>query len=257
MKYVAKKSIDTNHAVSTLKLENIPEFDKIDYDLTEPNQYDKFIKDIEYVCRNSFEYRQIIEFLKKYKGFHRCAIFQNVSCLENRKIKIHVHHEPFTLYDISETVYNKRLASGQNCEVEMIAMEVTYLHYIGLVGLIPLSETPHELVHNQFYQIPMSSVRGNYEEFLRIYGAYVPDSAMERYIMKKSYDAMYLAHSAPHNNILDTDYLYVEHELNKVSSYDNLLETLEERKLITQNSMYGQLMNTCPIIRIKKEDDNK
>lgn len=70
MKYIAKKTIDNKHFISTLKLDSIPNFEKEDYDLSDKVQYEKYIKEIESVCRRSFEYTRLMNYLKRYKGMH-------------------------------------------------------------------------------------------------------------------------------------------------------------------------------------------
>ena len=44
-----------------------------------------------------------------------------------------------------------------------------WLHYNNMVGLIPLSETIHELVHNGVIFIPTTHVFGNYKLFVEAY----------------------------------------------------------------------------------------
>ena len=50
------------------------------------------------------------------------------------------------------------------------------LHYQGLVGLIPLSVTPHELVHVGKLAIPLNCVYGRFVEFVKTYFDYIDDA---------------------------------------------------------------------------------
>lgn len=141
----------------------------------------------------------------------------------------------------------------------MIAYEVMYLHYNGLVGLIPLSETPHELVTNKYYQIPMSHVRGDYRKFIDLYSDYMTDELKEKFYMKENYTEMFLANNITRNNLLDTDYLYVEHDYNNDIDYDNLLISLDNIKKLTKNSMCGQIEQNIkkkeiPLFNIRKDE---
>ena len=90
---------------------------------------------------------------------NQCSFLQ-VSNNDAYKIKIEIHHYPFTLYDIVCIVYKKRVANYESLDVEMIAKEVTMLHYKLLVGLIPLSVTVHQLVHEGKLFIPVQNVLG-------------------------------------------------------------------------------------------------
>ena len=108
------------------------------------------------------------------------AFFQNVNNADTNKIKIEMHHTPYTLEDICTTVFNKRVFYGEDIDVEDVAKEVMYVHYFLIVGLFPLSETEHELVHNQYLFIPTNVVMGNYKEFEEIYGPWIPEETKDK-----------------------------------------------------------------------------
>ena len=100
----------------------------------------------------------------------RCAFFQQISSKEDKHVKVEIHHEPFTLYDIVNVVLQKFIDSGEPLNDLLIADEVLELHYANLVGLIPLSKTVHKLVHNSTkVKIPINMCYGNYDEFLEKY----------------------------------------------------------------------------------------
>ena len=111
----------------------------------------KFIKRVEKIVRSSKEYRDYIQFLKEHVGLDKCVFFQNVTNGgENKKsrISIEIHHEPFTLYEIVDTVLTKYQDEGLPINDLLIADEVLELHYNNQVGLVPLSKTMHEMIHN-------------------------------------------------------------------------------------------------------------
>ena len=145
------------------------------YDLMDEKDIKKYFSDIEKRVRQSFEYRKYIQYLKENFDMTKCSIYENVSNAENYNIKIHIHHEPITLYDIVVTIYNKRKFFHEDLSVIMVAKEVMYVHYCLMVGLIPLAETVHELVHNQYLFIPTTKVFGYYKEFIRQYNDFLPE----------------------------------------------------------------------------------
>ena len=49
------------------------------------------------------------------------------------------------------------------------------LHYRGLVGLIPLSVTAHELVHDGKLIVPLNCVYGKFVQFVKEYYDYIDD----------------------------------------------------------------------------------
>ena len=107
---------------------------------------------------------------------NECAVLENVSSKADSKIKIEIHHSPFTLYDISVIVFRKRTALNESLNINAVAEEVMYLHYICWVGLIPLSATVHDMTHNAYMFIPTNKIRGNYRPFIESYYNYInPD----------------------------------------------------------------------------------
>jgi hypothetical protein len=78
------------------------------------------------------------------------------------------------LYDIASTIFNKRLRNNESIHDNMVAKEIMYNHYKLHCGLIPLSETVHEMVHNQFLFIPSDAVLGKWQEFIKEYSDYIP-----------------------------------------------------------------------------------
>ena len=164
-----------------LVFDEIPEYDTQDYDVFNEKDFKKYISDIENICRTSFEYRQFVNYLRDYMDMNKCSFFQNVTNSDTFKIKIHLHHSPFTLYDIVMTIFNKRMFYHESLEVEMVAKEVMYIHYFLMIGIIPLAETVHDLVHKQIIFIPVDNVMGNYSEFIETYREFIPEDAMDRF----------------------------------------------------------------------------
>lgn len=144
----------------------------------------KFIKRIERIVRSSMEYRDYINFLKEHIGLDSCVFFQKVSNSSQNKrkrISIEIHHEPFTLYDIVDVVLRKYQEEGLKINDLDIADEVMNLHYENKVGLVPLSKTAHEMIHNSTKLIvPLNMCYGAYSEFLDEYEPYIDDSLYEK-----------------------------------------------------------------------------
>lgn len=134
------------------------------------------IKHIETIIRRSLEYKQFVQFLKDEIDMTECSFFSNVSNKHGKKISIEIHHEPFTLFDITSIVLNKWLDQDLDINPILIAEEVMKLHYQNKVGLIPLSVTVHQLVHDGKLCIPLQNVYGNYISFVEEYGDYINES---------------------------------------------------------------------------------
>lgn len=136
----------------------------------------KFITRIEKIIRASDEYKHYIKFLKDHMDLDSCIFFQMVSPEENRRFKVEIHHEPFTLFDYVSVVLDKYLDEGRELNDLMIADEVMELHYNNMVGLVPLSRTVHRLVHESVkVMVPINMLYGHYDQFLEEYEKYIPD----------------------------------------------------------------------------------
>lgn len=138
------------------------------YNLDDEKELEKFIRDVETQVRRSFEYKELIRYLRDEFGMNKCAFLDNVSYNETGA-KIEIHHYPFTLRDIVEVVIKKRRYYQESVELQMVAKEVMELHYKLMVGLIPLSQTVHELAHSSRLFIPSDKVLGRFNLFVEYY----------------------------------------------------------------------------------------
>ena len=153
---------------------------------TTPKDQQKFIKTCETVIRKSLEYKEYISFLKDNLDMNSCIILSNLKKENGKRYKIEIHHEPFTLFDIVETVISKRLNNGESINALHIADEVMNLHYSGVIGLVPLTVTMHELTHNGRIFIPLQYIYHQYNEFFSEYEQYMNPNLIEKIETKVS-----------------------------------------------------------------------
>lgn len=165
--------------VKNVKITN-PETMQYYVNIEKPKDRKKFIERIEKNVRSSMEYRDYIRFLKEHIGLDSCIFFQNVSSSNKKHVRIELHHEPFTLYDIVSVVVKKFEEEGIPLNDLAIADEVMELHYANKVGLVPLSKTAHEIIHKSSkLMIPLNMVYGSYSEFIEEYEPYIEDYMFE------------------------------------------------------------------------------
>ena len=211
----------TDNVPDVIKIDNLPPFETPDYDLNDEKEMKKYLFDIERTVRNSFEYRyKWLKYLKEYVDMNQCSFYENVTNVDTSKIRIEIHHEPLSLYDIVLTVFNKRVAFRESLEVEMVAKEVMYHHFAMSIGVIPLAETVHELVHNHYLFIPTTKVFGNYKKFIQEYEPYIPLECLDSLKKIEEYTLAYDADE--YKQLLDRKYIYVD----ATGAYD--LPPLEE-----------------------------
>jgi len=158
----------------------VPDFEFEDYDLMDDKDREKYIVDLERHVRSSFEYRQMVQYLRDYMNMNSCAFIPNISNETNRRVRIEIHHSPFTLRDICCVILNKRMKNGEMLTIESVGYEVMFVHYSLMVGLIPLSETVHELVHTQYLFVPTNKVYGYYKAFVQTYYNYIDPELLDK-----------------------------------------------------------------------------
>ena len=219
-----------------IKLTNIPPYDLNDWNLADQKDFKKFLSELEKSVRGSFEYQQYIQYLRNSFNMNSCAFYRNVSNVPNPKIKIHVHHDPITLYDICTIIFRKRQTLGEPIDEESIAKEVMWNHYNGFVGLIPLSETAHELVHANYLFVPCTHVFGDYKEFVNMYKQFFTLDQLD--LLKDIEDASALYASDRAKHLFEQRFTYVDDS----GAYDlpdkqKIIQMLNERKQELYNSL--------------------
>lgn len=218
---IEQKNFELNQRSDILVLDDVQKLDCDEYDLYNEKDFPKYINDIEDSARKSMEYNEFMMYLRNYMDMNRCAMLNNVSNTDTTKIKIHIHHHPFTLHDIAFTIYNKRCNYKESLERELVAKEVMYIHYFLFVGLIPLAETPHEIIHNKNVQnvlfIPLNVVLGNYEKFMHQYEQFIPPEVIDKYNTIESLTRIY--NSEQNRRVLEVAPVYLKIDGGDIGTY--------------------------------------
>lgn len=226
----------TSNEPEVIKLTNIPPYDIQDWNLADQKDFKKFLAELEKSVRGSFEYQQYIQYLRNAFNMNSCAFYRNVSNVPNPKIKIHIHHDPITLYDICTIIFRKRQTLGEPIDEESIAKEVMWNHYNGFVGLIPLSETAHELVHANYLFIPCTHVFGEYKEFVNMYKQFFTLDQLDLIKDIEEVSELYTSDRAKH--LFQQRFTYVDDS----GAYDfpdkqKIIQMLNDRKQEMYNSL--------------------
>ena len=100
---------------------------------------------------------------------------------------------------------------GDNERINMmdIAEEVMGLHYDGYVGLVPLSQTVHELVHSGAMFIPLQFIDEGFNTFYLRYKDYIEEPLKQMLITKLNLSKDYAADPDQFTEILRKKYIYV------------------------------------------------
>lgn len=137
-------------------------------------EYSRFIKSIVSMVRTSSNYsRYVGTYMKDELGLDYCSVLGHINDEEDADIEM--HHYPFTLYDICDIVTIDKIVKKKKFTSFSIADEVMKLHYENLIGLVPLSETVHQLVHSGELFINLNQVFGDVQGFIDIYSDSLTD----------------------------------------------------------------------------------
>lgn len=166
----------------------------------------KFIKSVEQIIRSSLEYKDYIKFLRENMHMNRCAVLKNIVKDGTRKYSIEIHHEPFTLFYIVAIVLTKYEDLGKFINPYEIAEEVMELHYEGKVGLIPLSLTQHELVHDAQIFIPLQHIYQDYHLFYEEYEPWIPPEVQDMLQFKVDWS---MKCGSIQSDVLEPEFVYV------------------------------------------------
>jgi hypothetical protein len=172
MRVAKLENYNNDSLIETYKIQEISKIQRHTRLLTDKDKK-KVIKKIEQVVRSSQEYKHYIEFLKREIDMTQCSFFTGITTKDARRVSLEIHHEPFTLFDITQTVMQKWINEEREINPIMIAEEIMKLHYQNKIGLIPLSVTVHQLVHRGNIFIPLQNVYGDFIAFLQEYEIHV------------------------------------------------------------------------------------
>lgn len=227
--HVKRIQVDNNEKYTIMPISDLPEYNINDYDLMDDKDINRYYSDIEKIIRQSFEYKEMIKFLRENMNMNKCSFFENVNNIDTFKIKIHIHHHPFTLYDIAVIVCNKRMEYGENLDPEMVAKEVMFLHYGLYVGLIPLSETVHELVHNSYLFIPMDKVMGKFNQFKNMYEQFMTAEQLDVWDRNCNFSDTF-RNECNNNIIISKKYIYLDVTGNyDLPSFESVIESMNKK----------------------------
>jgi hypothetical protein len=147
-------------------------------DFLDQKEMTSYIKKVESIVRSSLEYRELLYFLKNEINLNTCVYLNNISDLS-----IELHHTPFTLFDIVSVVITSFIKNDKLFNTFIIANDVLKLYYENLIGLVPLSKTMHEVVHNGTNSLFINKelIFGDFESFFNKYKEFMDESLIERY----------------------------------------------------------------------------
>ena len=213
---------------TVLHLGQLPDYDEPDYDLTSEKGRTSYFKALESFVRRTRMYKRLINYLKQEFNMNESS-FSNISKKEGyHHVKIEIHHYPITLLEICYAVFDKRNYYQESLNIEDVAEEVMYVHYILCVGLISLTTTEHKLAHSGYLFIPTQKVFGKFFDFIEMYKPWLPegleDKVMDLHKMSQVYD------EEMSKNPLRVNYIYTDTmEAYNIPKLEDVLDIIQGR----------------------------
>lgn len=190
-----------------VSIEEMPQ--RPEYILKSSADWKKIIKKCETMIRTSLEYRQYMQFLKNEMDYNRCAVLHGIASSQEKHYSIEIHHSPFTLYDIVQIVITKQLDQKSALNLFEVSQEVMQLHYEGKVGLIPLTATVHELVHNGKIFIPLNLIYQDYAEFVNEYEPWMAENTKDKILEIANATEKCMGQIQDFGNVLQPEFVYL------------------------------------------------
>lgn len=141
-----------------------------------------FIKETEKLVRTSKFYSRYIKYLKEDIGLNFCQVLSNIKTEEETdNVKIEMHHGPIlTLFDYISIVVDYMLYHGEKITTYKVADIILEEHFNNNIQVVMLSETVHELVHENDIFINYKQGFGNLEAFLKKYREGISDDQISK-----------------------------------------------------------------------------
>jgi len=172
------KSTETKDNIILKGVESYYEISYYVKNFFDSTSFNKFVKAVEKLVRKSDEYSAYLGDLRSTVKLKNCAYLGNI---DPDMVSIEFHHYPFTLYDIICLITEKMLKEKAKVSTFKVAAVCMDLHFNNLIGLIPLTVTVHELVHNGEIFINLKYVYGYYDKFIEMYKDYMYPEMIDTY----------------------------------------------------------------------------
>ena len=130
---------------------------------------DRFIKSVEKMIRTNDDYKMWLESLRDHPSMSQDAFLSNIT---SQEAEIQLHHFPLSLYSIVSAVLYDAQEKEEKISTFILADKVIKHHMDGIIGLVPLTTTMHEMAHLGVLKFTRQQVFGKWEAFYNTYKPY-------------------------------------------------------------------------------------
>jgi hypothetical protein len=160
--HIKSEEIDNNIELTS----NSDYFQPLYIKETNNPDWERLIKNCKALIRSSEEYSIFIESCKRDLNLRNCSFLGDVE--DDEEVKIEIHHV-FSLHNIVEVIANYLLLKEGRVTSMTLCHEVMKAHFNGIIPVIPVSKTIHELIHAQKIKVHLSQIYGDFGKFLSEY----------------------------------------------------------------------------------------
>ena len=155
-----KKYSFSEEDIEKFKIRGYGSYDWLKDDIEDEREQHRLVQTIERIVRGSLEGKSYREYLKENMRFDHCSILSGIP--PDKLKKIEIHHHPFCLYDLCKITLMSAGKWNHRVSTLLIAERVIEDHFRNEVGLVPLAETVHEMVHAGQVFIDPRCIFGNW-----------------------------------------------------------------------------------------------
>lgn len=137
----------------------------------------RFITAVKGLIRSSYEYKLWVGQCKELLQLRNCSFLGDV---DDESTDIEIHHAFLGLHDIVEIVADHLIATQGHVTSMTLCHEVMSAHYNGMVAIVPVSITVHELIHAGKIRVHYQQVYGDLKQFLLLYKKGVRPQHLEK-----------------------------------------------------------------------------
>jgi hypothetical protein len=166
MRSDVEKAADNRAEVEQNTKTRIERIKSMDEALYDDKARTKFIKTIVAMVRKCPEYGRYRTFLLENLDMDRCSVLSELTPEEVSAAGLEIHHAPLGLYDICELVLGQMQVDEERITTFSVANRVMAYHWMGKVGLVPLTQTIHEAVHAGQVHVDPRTIFGNWQALL-------------------------------------------------------------------------------------------
>ena len=125
-----------------------------------------FLRDVVTEVRRCPEMGRYRSFLLEHLDLDRCSVLSGLTAEECAAARLELHHWPLSLFDVCSLVLGQMEADGERITTFAVAHRAMALHWRGMVGLVPLLESLHQMAHSGQLRLDPRWAFGNWQGLL-------------------------------------------------------------------------------------------